>query len=637
MGFPFREKWGQPKRNSLQTLETWSDLIQIRKKLAETIEPKGQIQLSWTFPANSPMIPIPVVREEINNLTGEVRGTIGFVDFPREMFQMPPAQNDPSQVAVSDERQLQLRSTPAVQQQLQLLQPLQPEQNDDVLAVQEVGTELLEIQNYFHSLIKRLQIVLDCSKPSEENRQLTIAGKIVPRLDDDVLNAIRALKQELLEVEAKIDLELLKYSTQGNPQIAHSVLKEHKEKIETLLKVLNASQIRNYLAVTPQQQPCDMLAQIIGLREEVLRTVFEGRSLDAAMHENDTEATLNYLKDVCQYISVSKDDSAEQVLTEIGFTDNRAKYLAEQIRSMPSGGQHYTIPDLALRFVQDLFQNNLLLTNQLPLYPDRNQSKYEVKGFVRRPKVTKPINCFNLNDDENLEENLKIIFTESENGAEKPEDFQYWYHGTNNKSASNILATGINNGKGSAKKDFSNESGFYLSDDYKAGADWAVGRSKMMNSCRAVLQYKVKKDFWTQHATGLELSVSNKTELAKWRNVIRFFRSEEQDIGDKNLIKKLDKVPFIRGPMSTDGFWEDNKKNDDWPVIKDVAWSQLCLCQQEVSSKFNTYLDKVVFIIKPPTSSATNNVRCIQQQVKKLLTTLIPIDFQIYFIFLLFM
>ncbi len=613
MGFPFREKWGQPKRNSLQTLETWSDLIQISKKLAEAIEPKGQIRLSWTFPANSPMIPIPVVREEINNLTGEVRGTIGFAAFPREMFQMPPAQNDPSKVTVGDERQLQLRSTPAAQQQLQLRGS---EQNDDVLAVQEVGTELLEIQNYFLLLIKRLQHVLDCSKPSEENRQLAIAGKIVPRLDDDTLNALRALKQELLEVEAKIDLVLLQYTTLCNPQISHSVLKENKEKIENLLKLLSSSQIRNYLAVAPQQQPCDILAQIIGLREEVLRTVFEGRSLEASMHENDTEATLNYLKDVCRYMSVSNDDTAEQVLTEIGFTENRAKYLAEQIRSMPSGGQHYTIPDLALRFVQDLFQNDLLLTNQLPLYPDRNKTKYEVKGFVRRPKVTKSIKCFNLDDDENLEENLKTIFTESENGAEKPEDFQYWYHGTNNRSASNILATGINNGKGTAKKDFSNESGFYLSDHYQAGADWAGERSKMLNSCRAVLQYKVKKDFWKQHPPGLELSVTNKTELAKWRNVIRFFRSEEQDIRDENMIKKLDKVPFIKGPMSTDGFWEDNERNNDWPVIKDVAWSQLCLCQQEVSSKFNTYLDKVVFIVKPTTSSATNNVRCIQQQVK---------------------
>jgi hypothetical protein len=617
MKYPFREKWGQPKRNSLQTLETWPDLIQIGKNLAETIEPKGQIQVSVTFPANSPMIPIPVVREEINNLTGEVRGTINIAAFPREMFQMPPAQNDPSQVAVGEERQLQLRSTPAAQQQLQLRQQ---KQDDDVQAVQEVGTELLEIQSYFLSLIKRLQHVLDCSKPSEENRQLAIAGKIVPRLDNDTLNALRALKQELLEVEAKIDLELLKYATQCNPQISHSTLQEHKEKIETLLKVLkkdlNANSVRNYLAVASQLQPCDILSQIIGLREEALRTVFEGRSLEAAMHENDTEATLNYLKDVCRYMSVSKDDSAEQVLTEIGFTENRAKYLAEQIRSMPSGGQHYTIPDLAFRFVQDLFQNDLLLTNQLPLYPDRTQSKYEVRGFVRRPKVTKPIKCFNLDDDENLEENLKTFFTESENGAEKPEDFQYWYHGTNNKSASNILATGINNGKGSAKKDFSNESGFYLSDDYKAGANWAGERSKLLGSCRAVLQYKVKKDFWKQHATGLELSTANKTELAKWRNVIRFFRSEEQDIRDENLIKKLDKVPFIKGPMSTDGFWEDNERNNDWPVIKDVAWSQLCLCQQEVSTKFNTYLDKVVFILKPATSSASNNVRCIQQKVK---------------------
>jgi hypothetical protein len=603
MGFPFLEKWNQPKRNSLQALETWPDLIQIRK-LAETIDPKAPFKV----PVDSP---IRVVhRREINTVTGEVRGEI---KISREMLQMPPVQNDPSQVAVGDERQLQLMSALAAQKQLQ---PQQPEQDDNVLAVQEVGTELLEIQNYFHSLIKRLQHVLDCSKTLEENRQLVIAEKIVPRLDDDTLNAIRALKQELLEVEAKIDLELLNYATQCNPQIAHSVLKEHKEKIENLLKLLSSSQIRNYLAVAPQQQPCDILSQIIGLREEVLRTVFEGRSLEAAMHENDTEATLNYLKDVCRYMSISKDDSAEQVLTEIGFTENRAKYLAEQIRSMPSGGQHYTIPDLALRFVQDLFQNDLLLTNQLPRYPDRNQSKYEVKGFVRGLKVTKPVRCFNLKDDENLGKNLKTIFSESERGTDKQDEFQYWYHGTNNKSACNILDIGIRNKEGAAAKDFSHKSGFYLSDDYNAGAEWAAGRSRMLNSCRAVLQYKVKKDFWKTYATGMELTINNKSELTKWRNVIRYFRSEETYIRDENLIKKFKKVPFIRGPMSKDGTWEGNENNNDWPEPKDRSWSQICLCQDEVSSKFNEYLDKVVFITTTA-NVPTCNGQLVRQQVLK--------------------
>ncbi len=506
-----------------------------------------------------------------------------------------------------------MRSTPAAQQQLQLRQQ---KQDDDVQAVQEVGTELLEIQSYFLSLIKRLQNVLDFSKTLEENRQVAIAGKIVNRLDDNALNALRALKQELLEVEAKIDLELLKYATQCNPQIAHSVLKENKEKIENILKVLNASQIRNYLAVASQLQPCDILAQIIGLREEVLRTVFEGRSLEAAMHENDTEATLNYLKDVCRYMSVSKDDTAEQVLTEIGFTENRAKYLAEQIRSVPSGGQHYTIPDLALRFVQDLFQNDLLLTNKQPLYPDQKTSVYTADGFVRKPKVTKPVRCFNLKDDENLGKNLKTIFSESERGTDKQDEFQYWYHGTNNRSASNILDIGIRNKEGAAVKDFSHKFGFYLSDDYNAGAEWAAGRSRMLNSCRAVLQYKVKKDFWKIHATGMELTIKNKSELTKWRNVIRYFRSEETYIRDENLIKKLSKVPFIRGPMSKDGTWEGNENNNDWPEPKDRSWSQICLCQDEVSSKFNEYLDKVVFITTTA-NVPTCNGQLVRQQVLK--------------------
>jgi len=98
--------------------------------------------------------------------------------------------------------------------------------------------------------------------------------------------------------------------------------------------------------------------------------------------------------------------------------------------------------------------------------------------------------------------------------------------------------------------------------------------------------------------------------MKKWKNIIRYFRSDEEDIRDENLIRKLKQVPFILGPLSTDGRWEDHERDNDWPKPLREIWSQLCICQQLVSDKFNSYLHKVVFVIERPREQVVNSFSC---------------------------
>jgi len=419
-----------------------NELDQICKDLVKTIEPTRiapaqfplpKFQLS--FPSDSPWIPVPIVTRKVNPVTGLVEDTVSIHAVPRELvrFQQQPS-SGLHQSESAENQSVQLSND-----QDQHLVSLATKSND-IQIVQETGKALFQIRNYFLSLVERLQTVLDTIP--NQNHQLATVEKAPTNLEEKHLDAIRELKKELVELEAKLDLELLHYTNQNNPfaSLEWNGMKEHKDKIENLLKILSASSIRNHLSIVHEQTQYDVLAQLIGLQKEVVRGIFDGRTMNDLNHETEEGAILRYLEDVSEYTSVSADDSILQILVNFGFTENRAKYLAEKIESLPMVKDHYSVSDLACGFVEDLFQNDLLLTNKVPHLPDYSKTPmfpYTENSFLKI-RVLKPTDCYNVIDDDQVESNLATIFSEGE--MQQSDGFEYWYHGTHNQSASKILA-----------------------------------------------------------------------------------------------------------------------------------------------------------------------------------------------------
>jgi hypothetical protein len=142
-------------------------------------------------------------------------------------------------------------------------------------------------------------------------------------------------------------------------------------------------------------------------------------------------------------------------------------------------------------------------------------------------------------------------------------------------------------GKSNRPNDFSNGSGFYLSDNFSEALKWAEKRSTI-GSFSAVLRYKVPKQK-LKDSDGLHLS----EDVDLWRKIVRYFRSDFSIEKDMKCYRKKD---FIVGPLSKDGSWKPNKDDPDWPQPLENSWRQLCILNNILADDFNLFLDRVALV-----------------------------------------
>jgi hypothetical protein len=94
----------------------------------------------------------------------------------------------------------------------------------------------------------------------------------------------------------------------------------------------------------------------------------------------------------------------EELLKKLGFTDHRAKYIAEKIQSSSFQDNHISTLEFAHIFVQNLFTYDLLLTDELSSLPDRSKETgniYSASGFANRA-VTREIKCCNFKESDQV-------------------------------------------------------------------------------------------------------------------------------------------------------------------------------------------------------------------------------------------
>ncbi len=240
------------------------------------------------------------------------------------------------------------------------------------------------------------------------------------------------------------------------------------------------------------------------------------------------------------------------------------------------------------------------MTDEQPKLPDTSQDSntvYTTKAFAN-DDGQRDVNCCNFSQNGKLVENINSFFNsvgEQSKATSTNEEFEYWFHGTDSFSANKISKFGIDIQKGAKKKDFSDGNGFYLSNDINPCTEWAEKR--FVANYSAVLRYKIPKDLLAKMNDGITLRKNNKDEMKQWREIIRFNRSAKQE-ATRKLKNLLRSTSFIMGPLSDDGLWEQNQKNENWPKPLKNSWTQLCVCDASLADNFNLFLDKIAFIKK---------------------------------------
>ena len=473
------------------------------------------------------------------------------------------------------------------------------DEQSDVEKIQKTSAIILRIQTSLRTGLKILDTIFSegsrKSKSMEKKQKTPKKTQELTHLNDE-LEKIRNLKKHLLEVLRKMDSELLEFSTQNNPLFAWSAwndLAEERQAIEQLLGQLSSLSIRRHLEQSLSRSKQEILADIVGLQPELARDI-----LEESDHETDEEQIHHYFEVFdANCLQDQRDLPVDQYLFRLGFTEQRAKLIAEKIGPNPE--QHITTLDYAHIFVQNLFRYDLLLTDKLSSLPDRSRTDgtvYTTAAYANRsPK--RQIQSSNFQESEELEDELNKFFdTDSAdsdtNASDEDQSYEYWFHGTDAASANKIaIEKGINISAGKGARDFSNGDGFYLSDSFHRALDWT---RKKWFACEytAILRYKVTRDVLSNE-DGLRLSFPEDRDL--WKQVIRYFRSEGEE-GTEDLDDQLNNATFIIGPLSKDGWWDENKANSNWPEPLRDNWTQLCIRDKKLALTFNLALDKIAFV-----------------------------------------
>lgn len=220
-------------------------------------------------------------------------------------------------------------------------------------------------------------------------------------------------------------------------------------------------------------------------------------------------------------------------------------------KTMPEGSlivklRHLGLNEASAKMISNLIEKNPVADHQSVLHWAKNFAR-SFKGFntenigysdgakndakdFRKIQTTKTSNSA----DNNTRNELAKIYKEQKEN--KNLNYNYWFHGTSQNNAEEIVTNGINLKKGQHFGDFSDGHGFYVTEDLEFAENWA----RMSHGNGAIVVFTVSKGLLKG---GLEIADNN---IALWRTVVAHFRN-----GCNNIkLEKLDDFPYISGPIS---------------------------------------------------------------------------------------
>jgi len=283
---------------------------------------------------------------------------------------------------------------------------------------------------------------------------------------------------------------------------------------------------------------------------------------------------------------VSTDNKA--MLAEIGF-DPLSSAVETIMARAGSTQQHIETCEMAELFIKDEFRYNPLLCPMVDRFPFQSSLTNTWFQLPRSEKGKESsldlchINIMNTVTTNQSAAVSTLIQTKLRDLL--PEDNQnvVLLHGTDHKSARDILLRGIDLRKGRQKRDFSCGSGFYLAPRNKL--DDALNWAKSTTTKPAMLIFQVNRREHLDNARKLNLHGNEEG----WCGIVSSFRSGKRTATTRQSLNGYD---LIEGPAAT-----ITRSDSGELIIEQKPLSdQMCLISDEYARNFRQTLHSVMFL-----------------------------------------
>jgi len=408
---------------------------------------------------------------------------------------------------------------------------------------------------YFRMIEQKISKTLDLVKrtPRKDLGQLVIKLEELRRNYDELVDTLHSLQLEEFksvtkEVEQHPDFLRLKWTAQ-------KIIQNYDQ--------LTFDKIKKYFPgeeIDVKEE--HFLCSILGLNNSVAKYLID---MDQSMKSHQT-----YQYWILSYLEQHQPDGLgagiQKDFETMGFTSERANYLAKQLSSHPFN-DHLTLHHWATRYIEEAFKYDVLLNESCDSYslPEKigeveviwkkedsvddestNSSNNEIKGI----KI-----------DASNDVNNTSIQPYLSNQALEMQGIRYWFHGTDHKSAWNIIKDGILLDRGKAAADFSDEKGFYLTPNFQFAKAWP---QKMKKKTSAVIVFDIENPREVfQNYQGLEFFSGSQD----WENIVAYYRNGALGSSKKRREKEAARK-YIYGPISMDG---SKVKDPNWkPRVRET-------------------------------------------------------------------
>ena len=381
------------------------------------------------------------------------------------------------------------------------------------------------------------------------------------------------IRKQFYEMEPQ---QMLTYDEESREKAWEKTLKE-KEKANFEMSDGDLERFCSYTA-----HPCALL----GLRLDFLDRLKEMPPEDCH-HLKICDWIITFLRNNYESASpANRSSPSKEFLASIGFDPLSSS--VETIMARAGSTQHHIDAcEMAEIFIRDQFKYNILLSPEDSRFPFKENYK---EVWFQLPEQT--------SDEENDKVPASHIYIQNlvtepslassricsilDGFVTKEDQNTVLFHGTDHKSACNILFRGIDLCQGRQKRDFSCGSGFYLTDNSEEALNWA----KNTTAKPALLVFQVNRQEHLDNAKKLNLFENDQ----KWREIVSSFRSGKKTAKTR---KSLCAYDLIEGPVGT---MRRNDSTDEITFEPKPSSSQMCLISDDFAETFRKTLHSIIFL-----------------------------------------
>ena len=384
----------------------------------------------------------------------------------------------------------------------------------------------------------------------------------------------------------------MKYKKLEEPMILLEVSEEEDDDDEAFNKVLEEREKSVFEMIYEDiplfQRPTFRLFALLGLKLDFLDRL-QTISAHHIHHRSLCEWITIILQNNSRAISLEKKTQLTlELLDSIGF-DRSSTAVKTIMASSSMGNTQYHIEpcEWAEIFIQDEFNYNPMLYSGVCSFPfesDLTNSWFQLPpntDVEESENDPNPCRVNIMNFVTTKSNALKGLRSKLDGFLSQSDGATVLYHGTDHRSARNILSRGICLTAGRLKRDFSCGTGFYLTMNLDEAVNWALCTTKKP----AILVFQVNRKH-LDSAKRLDLN----NDEGRWHEIVTSFRS---GTGTANTRKSVSAYDLIEGPQAAMSYDE---------ASRELVWkrkpssSQMCLISDDLAETFKKSLHSVFFL-----------------------------------------